>query len=556
MFTEFDRKTGFSMQIAEITNQGLRRAYSLVIPADIIAAKVDARLAEVSKTIKMPGFRPGKVPPNLVKKMHGAALRGEALQAALNDGVNQVLANHGLRPATQPQVDVDGELADDGDARFTVSLEVLPTIDDVKIDELALEKLVVPADDVAMDAALARLAESSQRSEPAPEGHAAAGGDTVVIDFEGSVGGVPFDGGKGEGMRVTIGSGQLIPGFEDQLMGATVGEDRTIKVTFPADYGAANLAGKAAEFAVTVTGVEIPAETALDDEFAKGFGLDSLDALKEILKDQLDNELGTLSRTHMKRKLLDTLASRHDFDVPESMVDAEFDQIWQTLEAEAAKDADPEGSRAQIETERDDYRRIAVRRVRLGLLLSEIGQRNGISVSQAEMNRLIGQEAGRYAPAEQQKVVKFFQENAMAAMQLRAPLYEDKVVDFLIGKADVTERSVTRDELEAAIESEDESPTGAAHGHPGHVHGPDCDHDHDHAPAKPKKAAAKKAKADEPVAEAAVEAVAEAEPAKKAPAKRAKKADAEAVAEPVAEAAEPAAEAAQPKPKKAAKKTA
>lgn len=527
------------MQIAEITNQGLRRAYSLVIPAEAIAARVETRLAEVSKTIRMPGFRPGKVPANLVKKMHGAALRGEALQEALNDGVNQVISDHGLRPATQPQVDVDGELPDDGDARFTVSLEVLPTIDDVKIDDLALEKLVVPADDAAMDAALARLAESAQRTEPAPAKHKAKTGDTVVIDYEGTVDGVKFDGGTGEGMRVKIGSGQLIPGFEDQLVGAKANEQRTIKVTFPADYGAANLAGKPAEFAITVQAVEVPAETKLDDEFAKGFGLESLDALKEILKDQLDAELGGLSRTHLKRKLLDTLAARHDFDVPETMVDAEFEQIWQTLEAEAAREADPAAARAEIEAEREDYRRIAVRRVRLGLLLSEIGQRGGVTVSQAEMNRLIGQEAARYAPAEQQKVVKFFQENAMAAMQLRAPLYEDKVVDYLIGKAAITERSVSREELEAAIASEDESPAG-------HVHGPGCghdhhDHDHDHAPAKPKKAAAKKAKAEEPAAEAA------AEPVKKAPAKKAAK---KAEAEPAADAEAPA------KPKKAAKKTA
>jgi trigger factor len=528
------------MQIAEITNQGLRRAYSLVIPADAIAARVETRLAEVSKTIRMPGFRPGKVPANLVKKMHGAALRGEALQEALNDGVNQVISSNGLRPATQPQVDVDGELPDDGDARFTVSLEILPTIDDVKIDDLVLEKLVVPADDAAMDAALARLAESAQRTEPAPAKHKAKTGDTVVIDYEGTVDGVKFDGGTGEGMRVKIGSGQLIPGFEDQLVGAKANEQRTIKVTFPADYGAANLAGKAAEFAITVQAVEVPADTKIDDEFAKGFGLESLDALKEILKDQLDAELGGLSRTHLKRKLLDTLAARHDFDVPETMVDAEFDQIWQTLEAEAAREADPAAAKAEIEAEREDYRRIAVRRVRLGLLLSEIGQRGGVTVSQAEMNRLIGQEAARYAPAEQQKVVKFFQENAMAAMQLRAPLYEDKVVDYLIGQATITERAVTREELEAAIASEDESPSTVGSGH---VHGPGCghdhhDHDHDHAPAKPaKKAAAKKAKAEEP-AEAA------AEPVKKAPAKKAaaKKADAEAAAE------------AAPKPKKAAKK--
>ena len=505
------------MQISETLNQGLRREYSLVIPADVIAARLEARLAEVSKTIRMPGFRPGKVPANLVKKMHGPALRGEALQGALEEGVNKVIVENALRPATQPQVDVDGVLAEEGDARFKVSLEVLPTITGINIDDLALEKLVVPADDAAMDAALGRLAESSQRSEPAPAKHKAKTGDTVVIDFEGSVDGVPFDGGKGEGMRVRIGSGQLIPGFEDQLVGVKANQQLTINVTFPADYGAANLAGKPAQFAITVQGVEVPVETALDDEFAKGFGLDSLDALKEILKDQLDAELGGLSRTHLKRKLLDTLAARHDFDVPESMVEAEFSQIWQSLEAEAAREADPDAAKAQIEAEREDYRRIAVRRVRLGLLLSEIGQQNGITVSQAEMNRLIGQEAARYAPAEQQKVVKFFQENAMAAAQLRAPLYEDKVVDFLIGKAAITERAVTRAELEAAIESEDETPAGAG----GHVHGPDCNHDHDsdHGPAaKPKKAAAKKAApkkaeaAEAPAAEA--EAAPEAAPAK------------------------------------------
>ncbi|WP_310496439.1 trigger factor [Sandarakinorhabdus sp.] len=532
------------MHISETMNQGLRREYSLVIPADAIAKRLDARLAEVSKTIRMPGFRPGKVPPNLVRKMHGPTLRGEALQAALNDGVNQVLSENNLRPATQPQVDVDGELAEDGDARFKVSLEVLPVIADVAIDGISLEKLVVPADAAAMDAAIARLAESSERTEPAAAKYKAKTGDTVVIDFEGSVDGVLFDGGKGEGMRVKIGSGQLIPGFEDQLVGAKANEERTIKVTFPADYGSANLAGKAAQFAITVQGVETAVATAIDDEFAKGFGLDSLDALKEILKDQLDAELGGLSRTHLKRKLLDTLASRHDFDVPESMVDAEFGQIWEQLEQEAARDENPDSARAQIEGERDDYRRIAVRRVRLGLLLSEIGQKNNITVSQAEMNRLIGQEAARYSPGEQQKVVKFFQENAMAAAQLRAPLYEDKVVDFLIGKAELTERHVSRADLEAAIESEDESPLSLAgtqgHDH-GHVHGPDCDHDHDHAPAKPKKAAKAKAAPAEIVTEAEA-------PAKKPAKAKAAKADAEPAVE---AAAEPAA-----KPKRAAKKPA
>jgi trigger factor len=503
------------MQIAETLNQGLRREYSLVIPAAALAARVDARLAEVSKTIRMPGFRPGKVPPNLVRKMHGEALRGEALQAAINDGVQTLLTEKQLRPATQPQVDLEGD-GSEGDVGFKVALEILPNVEDIKIDGLALEKLVVPADDTAMDAALKRLAGQAQRSEPAPAKHKAKAGDTVIIDFEGRVDGKLFDGGKGEGMRVTIGSGQFIPGFEDQLVGAKANEERTLKVTFPADYGAANLAGKPAEFAVVVQGVETPIETKIDDELAKGFGLESLDALKEILKDQLDAELGTLTRTHMKRKLLDTLAARHDFEVPPSMVEGEFDQIWQQLQQEAARDTDPDAARAQLDAEREEYRRIAERRVRLGLLLSEIGQRNNITVSQAEMNRLIGQEAARY-PGEQQKVVKFFQENPMAAAQLRAPLYEDKVVDFLLGKAEVTERTVTRADLEAAIEDEDETPGVIPHGHAGHVHGPDCDHGHDHAPAKPKKPATK-AKAEQATADAA--------PAEKAPAKpkRAKRA--------------------------------
>ncbi len=530
------------MQIAETLNQGLRREYSLVIPAAALAARIDARLAEVSKDIRMPGFRPGKVPANLVRKMHGPALRGEALQAAVNDGVQQLLTEHGLRPATQPQVDLDGDPAEGDDVGFKVAMEILPTVTELKIEDLALEKLVVASDDAAMDAALARLAAQQQRSEPAPAKHKAKTGDTLVIDFEGRVDGELFDGGKGEGMRVTLGSGTLIPGFEDQLVGAKANDERTVKVTFPDDYNVAYLKGKPAEFAIVVQGVETPVESAIDDEFAKSLGIDSLDGLKEILKDQLDAELGALTRTHMKRKLLDTLASRHDFEVPESMVDGEFEQIWAQLEQEVAQEADAEEARAKLEAERGDYRRIAERRVRLGLLLSEIGQRNNITVSPAEMNRLIGQEAARY-PGEQAKVVKFFQENPMAAAQLRAPLYEDKVVDFLLSKADVAERIVSRADLEAAIEDDDESPTG-------HVHGPDCGHDHghghDHKPTKAKKGV--KAKADAP-ADVAAE-IAVAAPVKKAAKPKAATKAKAAPAEPEA-AAEPAA-----KPKRAAKKPA
>jgi trigger factor len=518
------------MRIAETLNEGLKREYSVTIPAKDLNAKIDAQVANVAKQIRMPGFRPGKVPLNLVRKMHGESLRQEALQEALNEGIQKVITEQKLRPAMQPQVDV--ESIDEGkDVAFKVAVEVLPTIEAPKVEGIKLEKLVVEPTDEDMNQALQRLADQQKSFEPAPAKHAATTGDVVVMDFRGTVDGEAFEGGTGEGMQIELGSGRLIPGFEEQLEGAKANEQRTIKVKFPDDYNVAYLKGRDAEFEVTVTEVRTPKEMALDDTLASNLGIENLDKLKEILKDSLGNELGGLTRTHMKRKLLDHLAASYDFAVPETMVEAEFQQIWHQLEHEASHEADPEAAKAEIEKDRDEYRRIAERRVRLGLLLSEIGQANNVQVSQQEMNRLIMQEASRYPRDQQQQAVKFFQENAMAAAQLRAPLYEDKVVDFLIEKAEVTERKVTREELQAAIESEDESPVG-------HVHGPGCghdhhDHDHGHAKPKAKKAAAKKAE-DAPAEEA--------KPAKKAAAPKKAKAE------------EPAAEAEKPKAKKATKK--
>ena len=456
-----------AMRIAETLNEGLKREYSVSIPAADLDARVDAQLGKVAGQVRMPGFRPGKVPLNLVRKMHGAQMLQEALQEAVQAGMQQLIADHNLRPAMQPQIDLAGPPAAGQDVNFKVAVEVLPVIEAPQIDGIVLEKLVVEPGDAEIDAAVARLADQARSFTSAPEGHAAATGDSLTIDFVGTVDGEAFDGGKGDGMRVVIGSGQLIPGFEDQLIGAVVGDHRTIRVTFPADYNVAYLTGRAAEFAVTVTGIDTPESSALDDDFAKKFGIDSIDALREILKDQVSAELGAMTRTHMKRKLLDTLAGAHDFAVPPSMVDAEFDAIWRQVIEEDDSPSDDD---------RAEYRRIAERRVRLGLLLSEIGQANGVAITQAEMNRLIGQEAAKYDAKEQQQVVKYFQDNAMAAAQLRAPLYEDKVVDFLLGKAEVTERTVTRAELQSEIESDDETP-----GIRGHVHGPDCGHDHDHA---------------------------------------------------------------------------
>lgn len=475
------------MHIAETLNEGLRREYSLTIPKADIDARVDKQLAEVAGRVAMPGFRPGKVPANLVRKMHGAALRQEALEGAVKDGVQQLLSEKNLRPATQPEVELT--TADpNADVGLKVSVELLPAVEPGEVDGIALEKLTVEADDTELDAALSRLAEQQKRFDAAPADHAAATGDIVVVDFEGKVDGETFEGGKAEGIAITLGEGRLIPGFEDQLVGSKANDQREVEVTFPADYTTKYLAGRDAVFDVLVNEVRTAVTPAIDDEFAKGLGLDDLAALREIMKDQVESELTGLTRTHMKRKLLDHLAATHDFAVPGGMVDQEFEQIWKQLADEATREGDPAKAMADLEAERADYRTIADRRVRLGLLLSEIGRRAGIEVSQTEMNRLIGQEAARYPQNQQQQIVKLLRDNPMAAAQLRAPLYEEKVVDHLIEKANVTERASTRAEIQAALESEEGAlggmalPSGeaVAFDDGGHVHGPDCDHDHDH----------------------------------------------------------------------------
>jgi trigger factor len=512
------------MNVTETLNEGLKRGFELLIEAKAIADRVEAAVADVAPQIRMPGFRPGKVPANLIRKMHGEALRREALQNAVNDSVSQLLADRGLRPAMQPSVDLDGGLGEGEDVKVSVSLEILPDVPEADIEGIKLERLMAEPTEAEIDNALQRLAEQQKSFEDAPAKHKAKAGDLVVMDYAGSVGGDAFEGGTGEDMEIELGSGRLIPGFEDGLTGVKVGDKKNVKVTFPADYPAENLAGKDAEFAVTVKAVKLAKTPVVDDTLATNLGLESLEKLKEILKDQVESELNGLTRTYLKRKLLDHLAAAHDFEVPPSMVEAEFEQIWRQVGAEASEE-----DKAQMEGERGDYVRIAERRVRLGLLLSDIGQKNNVQVTQAEMNRLVAQEAARFRGQEAQ-VQKYFSENAMAAAQLRAPLFEEKVVDFLLGKAAITDRTVSRSELEAAIESEDETPTGATGGH---VHGPDCDHDHDHVHgAKPaKKAAAKKALPKKAVAAEPAPAAEEAvKPAKKVAAKKA-------AAEPAAEAA-------------------
>ena len=506
------------MQTVETLNEGLKRGYTLTIGAKEIAARVDDELKRIAPQARMPGFRPGKVPVNLLKKMHGESLAADALNSSIQQGVQQLIAEQQLRPATQPSVELDEGYANGADAAVKVALEVLPQVPTPKIDGLKLERLTVPASDAQVDEQIGKFADGQKSWDDTKAGAKAKAGDQVTMDFVGKVDGVAFDGGTGTDMAVEIGSGRLIPGFEDQLVGVKAGDEKQINVTFPDDYNVDALKGKPATFDLKITKIQIAGEQRIDDQLAKNLGLNDLEQLKGLIKGQIEQELNGLTRTHMKRKLLDQLAEGHDFEVPPSMVEAEFNQIWAQLEHEAGNEEDPAKARAEMEAERDDYRRIAERRVRLGLLLSEIGGANGVEVSQQEMNMLVTQAAQQYRPEDRQKFAQYIAQDPMAAAQLRAPMYEDKVVDWLFDKAEISSREVTREELETAIESED-----------GHVHGPDCGHDHDHAP-KPKKASKAKKGTDADVEPAAPggELVA-AEPVKKAAATKSLAEKAEAV---------------------------
>jgi trigger factor len=512
------------MQTVETLNEGLKRAFRLTIPAKDIDARIDAELKTIAPQVRMPGFRPGKVPANLVRKMHGPALAQQALENAVQEGVQQLMAEQRIRPAMQPNVALE-DGGEGKDAVVTVEVETLPEVPAPKTDGLKLERLAVPVSDAMLDEAVLRLAEGQKSFEAAPASRKAATGDLVVMDFEGKVDGEPFEGGKGEGMSIELGSGRLIPGFEDQLVGVKANDEKQVRVSFPEDYPVAYLKGREAVFDVVVNEVQTPRAVKADDAFAQSMGLEGIDQLRGLMKNQVEQELNGLTRTHMKRQLLDQLAAAHDFAVPQSMVEAEFDQIWRQLDHEAGHEPDPAAARAEMEKDRADYHAIAERRVRLGLLLSEIGQKAGVEVTAQEMNQLVTQAAQQYQPADRQRFVEYIQNEPMAAAQLRAPLFEDKVVDRLFGQAEISEREVAREELEAAIESED-----------GHVHGPGCGHDHhdhDHAPkakkAAPKKAAAKAAPAEKaeakpakaPAKKAAPKAAVKAAPAKKPAAKKA-----------------------------------
>jgi trigger factor len=440
------------MHVVEKSSEGLSRVLEVTIPASDLTQKLDAKIAEISPRLNLKGFRPGKVPAAHVRKMFAKDLMGEIVQEALNQSSQQALDERSIRPAAPADVklssDIEKVVAGQQDLAFEMAVEVMPDFEPVDPATLELTKPVYSASDEDVDAALKELL-SQSRTYEAKGGKApkAAEGDMVVIDFVGRIDGEAFAGGSANDAQLVLGSGQFIPGFEEQLKGAKAGETKTVSVTFPEDYGMATLAGKPAEFEVTVKEIRAPKDAEADDAFAERIGFENLDALKNALKVQLDQQYAGASRFKLKRNLLDVLDEKHSFELPGRMVEAEFEGIWAQVEADRARGGlPPEDADKSEDDLKAEYRKIAERRVRLGLVLAELGRRNNVTVSDQELSNAIMSEARRY-PGQEQQVFDFYRQNPNAAAQLRAPIYEEKVCDWAFSKAKVNEQAVSKDEL-------------------------------------------------------------------------------------------------------------
>ncbi|WP_298722582.1 trigger factor [uncultured Ferrovibrio sp.] len=438
------------MQITEISAAGLKREYKVVIAAAALESTVNEKLETLRQRVNMPGFRPGKAPAALIKKQYGRALLGEAMEESVNTALQKTIEENKLRPAMQPKVDITS--FDEGkDFECTIAIEVLPDIVPADFKSIKLERLVVEPQESEVEEFLNRLSEQQKTYEKVDR--AAEKGDQVVIDFVGSVNGEKFEGGAANDYPLVLGSNTFIPGFEDQLIGVKAGEQKTVKVTFPEAYGNAELAGKPAEFACTVKEVRGGQAVTLDDEFAKRFGLSSFQELKDNIKRDLGQEYKNIARMKLKRGLLDQLAEKHDFPVPEGMVELEFNQIWNEVTADKARFEAELAEEKKTEDElKAEYRKIAERRIRLGLLLSEVGRQNNIEVKPDEITRAMIEQARRF-PGQERQVMEYFQKNPEAANSLRAPIFEDKVVDFILEMADVTDKPVTKEELQKEAEA-------------------------------------------------------------------------------------------------------
>ena len=442
------------MQVNETVSDGLKREFQVNVPAADIEAKVDARLDDMKGKVKLNGFRPGKVPMGHLKRLYGRSVAAETVEELIRDTNSQIFTERGFRLATEPKVtmpteqkEVEDILSGKSDLNYTVAIEVVPAIELADFKSFSVEKPVAEVAESDVDEAIKRVADQNRAFNAKAEGENAASGDRVTVSFKGTIDGTPFDGGTGEDIQVLIGSNTFIPGFEEQLIGIGAGETRTLKVEFPKNYASDTLAGKPAEFETTATKIESPVDTAINDEFAKTLGLESLDKLKEAAKERLTQEYAGATRQRVKRVLLDRLDETHQFGAPPSLVEEEFKLMWNSIKSEmesTGKSFADENTTEEAAME--EYRKIADRRVRLGLVLSEIGEKNKITVTDDEVSRAVIERA-RSMPGREKEVWDYYRNNANALAQLRAPIYEDKVVDYILELANVTEKKVSREEL-------------------------------------------------------------------------------------------------------------
>jgi trigger factor len=442
------------MQVTETLAEGLKHEFKISVPATDLDAKADAKLVDLKDKVRLNGFRPGKVPVAHLKKIYGRSVMAETIDQTIRDTNTQIFTDRGFRLATEPKItmpteqkEVDELLSGKTDLTYTVAIEVVPQIQLADFKSFSVEKPVVEVSATDVDEAIKRIADQSRPYAAKSEGAKAENGDRVTINFKGSINGEVFDGGTGEGIQVVIGAGQFIPGFEEQLIGIGAGETRTLKVSFPKNYASEKLAGQPAEFETTATAIEAPGESVIDDEFAKTLGLESLDKLKEAARGRLEAEFAGTTRQRVKRALLDRLDESHKFEAPPSLVAEEFNLMWNSIKAEMESSGKTfADENTTEEAAKEEYQKIADRRVRLGLVLSEIGEKNKITVTDDEVGRAVIERA-RQMPGREKEVWDFYRNNAQALAQLRAPIYEDKVVDFILELADVTEKKVTREEL-------------------------------------------------------------------------------------------------------------
>ena len=443
------------MQVKETLNEGLKRGYTITIAAAELDTKVTEKLLEAQPEIEIKGFRKGKVPLPMLRKQFGPRVLGDAMQESVDAAMSEHFEKTGDRPAMQPKIEMDGgeNWKEGDDVVVTVSYEALPAIPEVDLSGLKLERLVVKAEEAAVTEALENLAKNAQNFDDRKKGSKAKDGDQVVIDFEGFVDGEAFEGGKGEDYPLVLGSGSFIPGFEEQLVGAKADDAVEVKVTFPKEYGAQHLAGKEALFKCTVKAVKAPKPAEVDDELAKRYGADDLAALKAQIAERLEAEYQGASRAVLKRGLLDQLDEKVKFELPPSLLEAEAGQIAHQLWHEENPDVHDHNHDAIEPT--DEHKKLAERRVRLGLLLAELGRAQKIEVSDSEMTQAVMNQARQY-PGQERAFFEFVQQNPQMQQQLRAPIFEDKVVDFIVAGAKVTEKEVSKAELEKAIEALDE----------------------------------------------------------------------------------------------------